>query len=90
MEENKGSGFLPGVILGCLLGAALALFLSPKTRGEVIDKLKEGFLEGKEKVKDLTGGMEGFIEKGKGAFQSGREKLKEAISKYKESIEDIE
>lgn len=84
MDDNKSSGFMLGMIIGCLIGAAVAALLTPKTGEEIREKLKESYLEGREKVKDLKASMEGFIEKGKGAVQDKKEKLMESISKHKE------
>ncbi|MFH1454218.1 MAG: YtxH domain-containing protein [Armatimonadota bacterium] len=85
-NENKGMGFVFGVLVGSLVGAAVAILLTPHTGEDTRSLLKEKLEEGKSKAKeiaeDLKGDMEDIVEQGKRLFQEKKEKLMETISKH--------
>lgn len=56
MDENKGSGFLLGLLIGSLVGAAVAVLMTPATGEEARKFLKDkAFDPAKAKVVDLSG-----------------------------------
>lgn len=55
MEKEKGSGFLLGLLIGSMVGAAIALLMTPATGEETRKFLKEKAVDpAKSKVIDLA------------------------------------
>ena len=52
MDENTGTGFFPGLILGALVGAAVALLCAPQTGADTRKLVKEKASEIRDKAVD--------------------------------------
>ncbi|MBI2251918.1 MAG: YtxH domain-containing protein [Armatimonadetes bacterium] len=61
-DENKGLNFLFGVFLGSLIGASVAILLTPQSGEKTRDYLREKFAEGKEKAQDLAQDLKENVE----------------------------
>lgn len=58
MEDNRGTGFLLGLLIGSLVGAAITVLMTPTTGEEARKFIKEKAIEpAKSKVVDLAGEM---------------------------------
>jgi len=86
MDNNKGAGFVFGILIGALVGAAVAILLTPhngeETRNFIKEKIEEGKSKAFEIAGDLKGDMEDIVEEGKRVFNEKKEKLMETISKH--------
>lgn len=86
MDNNKGTGFVFGILIGALVGAAVAILLTPQngeaTRNLIKEKIEEGKTKAFEIAGDLKGDMEDIVEEGKRVFNEKKEKLMETISKH--------
>lgn len=85
-DNNKGVGFVFGILVGALVGAAVAILLTPQsgeeTRNLIKEKLEEGKAKALEVAGELKGDMEDIVEEGKRVFKEKKEKLMETISKH--------
>lgn len=106
-RNSGGAEFFAGLVIGGLVGAALALLLAPQsgeeTRAQIRDKglefkdrAEEGVYEARqraqaqigtlqEQVNQLQGQVAGLQDKGKEAFERGRQSALEALEKGKHS-----
>jgi gas vesicle protein len=69
-EEKKGSGFIEGVILGGLIGAAAGVLFAPATGERIRNKIKD-------KLKDFE--LDGVIGRLEDAFREGVEEAKKVM-----------
>lgn len=85
-NNNKGIGFVFGILVGALVGAAVAILLTPhsgeEVRGLIKEKLEEGKNKAMEVANDLKGDMDDLVEQGKKIFEQKKEKLMQTISKH--------
>jgi gas vesicle protein len=66
MHSESGTGFFPGLILGAVVGAAVALLYAPQPGAETRRMVKEKALEIKDKAANSVCGISesaGFISK---------------------------
>jgi gas vesicle protein len=79
MEESVGS-FVPGVILGAIAGAAVALLTTPRSGRENRELLKTRFPEAGEEAPELLERLKEEIrqrvETGRQAFQQGKDETR--------------
>lgn len=54
MNENTGTGFFPGLILGAALGAAIALLYAPQSGADTRKLVKEKASELKDRAVDAV------------------------------------
>ncbi len=98
MTDNKKSKFGLGLILGSIVGAVTALFVTPKTGKEMREIAKKWLMEEIEKLKKEAGkfdkkkfqkAVEKVIERAKKEFRKeGKEiqKLKKQLLSYWEKV----
>lgn len=79
-RETRGGEFLAGLIIGGLVGAAVALLFAPQPGEETRTRLREKGIE-------LQGRLAEVGERGKEVFQEQRVRLEEAIEEGKEAAE---
>jgi len=71
-NDNGGSGFLTGLLLGATLGAVAALLFAPKSGKDLRRSLRD---EGEKLRDDAEGVVEGLRRKGEEAYQKTRESV---------------
>lgn len=79
-KETRGGEFLAGLIIGGLVGAAVALLFAPQPGEETRTRLREKGIELQERLTEVG-------ERGKEVFQEQRVRLEEAIEEGKEAAE---
>ncbi|MBI3977527.1 MAG: YtxH domain-containing protein [Chloroflexi bacterium] len=83
-KRNRGGGFLAGVIVGGLAGAALALLLAPqpgeRTRRQLLSEPSVLPVRAREAVQDAIG-------RGRAAAEEARATVREAIEEGKAEAE---
>lgn len=95
-QQNKGLEFLMGLVIGGLIGAALALVLAPQpgveTRRqikskslELKDRTAEGLAEAGQAAKEQAVAWQ---EKGQGVLDKGLQSAKETFDRAKQSASD--
>jgi gas vesicle protein len=101
-DESRGAEFLAGVIIGGLIGAAVALLLAPQPGDETRADLREKGIELKDRMVELSEDArkraEEWQEEGRAAIESQKERLEEAVeegkkaaaTKKKELLEELE
>jgi gas vesicle protein len=79
-DDRRATGFLPGLIVGAVAGAAVALLTAPRSGRENRDLLKAHFPEASDEAEGLiqrvTGEVRQRIESGREAFHQGKEEVR--------------
>jgi gas vesicle protein len=85
--SNQIEGFVKGIIIGGLIGAAIGILYAPqsgrKTRKDITDKAEELLAEAKEEY-------EAALKKGGKAYESAVKQLKRLESSTKEKVGEME
>ena len=88
-DEGRGLEFLAGVVLGSLVGAAVALLLAPQPGEETREQLRETSIELKDRMVELSEEARKkaaeLQAKGRTAVQSQTARVKEAIEEGKKA-----
>lgn len=96
-DRNGGAEFFAGLIIGGLVGAALALLLAPQsgeeTRAQIReksleykDRAEEGVLEASHAARQQVSTLQ---EKGKEVLEKGRQSATEVIDRTKDSAHQV-
>ena len=86
-QNNEGAAFFAGLVIGGLIGAALALLLAPQsgeeTRAQIRDKsleckdwAEEGYVHTREQMQEQTAA----------AYEKGRQSAADTYSKGKQAV----
>jgi gas vesicle protein len=79
-DDCRPSGFLPGLIIGAMAGAAIALLTAPRSGRENRDYLKAHLPEAPEEAEDLfervAEDIRQRIESGREAFRQGKQETR--------------
>jgi gas vesicle protein len=99
-QGNEGASFFAGLVIGGLIGAALALLLAPQsgeeTRAQIRDRsleykdrAEEGLFEARQRATEVGHRAQVQVaalqEKGKEALEKGKQSAAEVIEKGKQS-----
>jgi gas vesicle protein len=88
-DESNGFAFLSGVVLGGLVGAAVALLLAPQPGEETREQLREKSLELKDRMIELSEEArkkaEEFQSEGRATVETQTARVKEAIEEGKQA-----
>ena len=97
-QNNEGAAFFAGLVIGGLVGAALALLLAPQsgeeTRAQIRDKsleykdwAEEGYVHTREQMQEQTAAA---YEKGRqsamDAYEKGRQSAVDTLEKSKQAV----
>ncbi len=97
-QNNEGAAFFAGLVIGGLVGAALALLLAPQsgeeTRAQIRDKsleykdwAEEGYVQTRQQVQEQSAAA---YEKGRqsvlDAYEKGRQSALETVEKGKQAV----
>jgi gas vesicle protein len=100
-SNNEGAAFFAGLIIGGLVGAALALLLAPQsgeeTRAQIRDRsleykdwAEEGYLEARQRAGEIGSRaqqqMSALQEKGKAVYEKGVQSASNIVEKGKQSV----
>lgn len=103
-NNNEGAAFFAGLVIGGLVGAALALLLAPQsgeeTRAQIRDRgleykdwAEEGYLEARQRAVEMGHRAQEQVsalqEKGKVAYEKGRQTAAEVVEKGKHSAAEV-
>ncbi len=82
-KDRGGGGFVAGFLLGCLVGAAAALVLTPRSGEETRDTLAETGIElrvrGEEVVAKARDEADDLISRGRRVLEAQKAKVQEAM-----------
>jgi gas vesicle protein len=82
--DRSPTGFLPGLIVGALAGAAVALLTAPRSGRENRDLLKTHFPEATEEAEGLVDRVREEVrqrlEAGRAAFEQGKEETRRSMA----------
>lgn len=81
-SDERGGGFLTGLLLGALGGVVIAALATPRTGGETREMLREAVGGVNESI---AGG--GLLERGRSIVESARARLDGAISEGRDAAE---
>lgn len=88
-DESRGAEFLAGLIIGGLIGAAVALLLAPQPGEETRAELREKGIELKERMIDLSEEArrkaEELQEEGRTAIEAQKERLEQVVEEGKKA-----
>jgi len=88
-DESRGLEFLTGVILGSLVGAAVALLLAPQPGEETREQLRDKSIELKDRMIELSDEARKKAEEmqaeGRSAVEMQTARVKEAIDEGKKA-----
>jgi gas vesicle protein len=103
-SNNEGGAFFAGLVIGGLVGAALALLLAPQsgeeTRAQIRDRsleykdwAEEGYLETRQRAAEAGRYAQeqaaALGEKGKVAYEKGRQGATAAVEKGKQGVSKV-
>ncbi len=83
-EKQDSSGFMAGLVLGAIVGGAMALFLGGEEGDEVRKNLKK---RGKNVFKNLGFLIDETINEGTGALEETKGEVKQVVTESKEEME---
>jgi gas vesicle protein len=86
-ERNGGgtSGFVAGLVIGVLAGAALAMILAPSTGEETRDLLVAKAREAGERARDTAGDAGDLLARGRTIVADAKTRIDGAIAEGKEA-----
>lgn len=91
-SQESGTGFVPGFLLGGLVGAAAALLLTPRSGEEARDTLMDRGIELKGKAGEVASKArdeaDDLLSRGKVLFDDQRARLREAVEEGKVAAAD--
>jgi gas vesicle protein len=80
-----GSGFVAGLLIGALAGAALAMILAPATGEDTRDLLVAKAREARERARDTAGDAGDLLARGRDIVAEAKTRLDGAISEGKDA-----
>jgi gas vesicle protein len=80
MSERSGGGFLTGFFIGALLGASVAMVISPEANEGRTERLRSLYARGKEIIDAARVDLDNALDEGKAAANEQRKRL-EALEK---------
>ena len=89
MARNDGGGeFFAGLLLGGLLGAAMALLFAPQSGEETVSMIRDKGIELKDRMADMSPedarkAIQDAIEEGKGVATRAKEEMRSKIEQMK-------
>lgn len=94
-EGSRGSGFLSGLVIGGLAGAAIAMILAPQAGEDTRDLLRAKAREASERVRDVAEDLAqhppfpagDLLARGKQIVEEARARFDEAVAEGKEAAQ---
>lgn len=87
MAEGRGPGFLVGLAIGALAGAALAMVLAPQSGEETRDLLYAKAREAGERARDGAGDASDLLARGRKIVDEARTRIDGAVAEGKDAAE---
>lgn len=88
-EEGGGGGFLPGFLLGGIVGAALALLFSPRVSDETRETIREKGIELRVKAEEAAARArveaDEIVSRGRAVWDEQRQRLEEAVDEGRDA-----
>jgi len=84
-EQGGGSGFVAGLVIGALAGAALAMILAPATGEDTRDLLVAKAREAGERARDTAGDAGDLLARGRDLVADAKTRLDGAIAEGKDA-----
>jgi gas vesicle protein len=84
-REGGGAGFVAGLLIGVIAGAALAMILAPATGEETRDLLVAKAREAGERARDTAGDAGDLLARGRTIVADAKTRIDGAIAEGKEA-----
>jgi gas vesicle protein len=84
-EQGGGSGFVAGLVIGALAGAALAMILAPATGEDTRDLLVAKAREAGERARDTAGDAGDLLARGRNLVADAKTRLDGAVAEGKDA-----
>ena len=87
MSEERGgnAGFMTGLVLGALAGAALAMILAPQTGEDTRDLLVAKAREAGERARDTAGDASDLLARGRQIVADAKARIDAAVTEGKDA-----
>jgi gas vesicle protein len=87
-KDDGGGGFFAGLLLGGLLGAAMALLFTPQSGEETVSMIRDKGIELKDRMADMSPedarkAIQEAIAEGKGVASRAKEEMRSKIEQMK-------
>jgi gas vesicle protein len=84
-ERGAGPGFITGLVLGALAGAALAMILAPQSGEDTRDLLVAKAREAGERARDTAGDANDLLARGRQIVADAKARLDAAVTEGKDA-----
>jgi gas vesicle protein len=84
-RSGGGAGFITGLVLGGIAGAALAMILAPQTGEETRDLLVAKAREAGERARDTAGDANDLLARGRQIVAEAKTRIDAAVSEGKDA-----
>jgi len=87
VADQRGPGFVTGLAIGALAGAALAMVLAPQTGEDTRDLLVAKAREAGERARDTADDASDLLARGRRVVAEARARIDDAVAEGKDAAE---